>query len=336
MPNYLIVDSGTTRTRVRWWSGGQVKGVLEELAGAKDVAIGGSNAPIRAALTRCIAAMRRRYPGPLKAVICSGMITSNVGLCEVPHAIAPVSAADLSRRVVRRDFPDITDLPIYFIPGIKTLGPGSGWEELAAYDVMRGEEVECFGLLAQLPLAPPLAFFHCGSHHKLIVIDEAGCIVRSSTAITGELLAAISQHTILAGSLVPLDGLALELSAVEAGIRAGAALGLGRALFLVRVGEVIAGYSREAVTSFLLGVLAGLDLSLIERELDPATPLVVYGSGAFPAILEQHLRGQGGWQVCTVSQEQSEAAAVVGAVRIVEAHFTYSEVGDGNTNSNRY
>lgn len=182
MPNYLMVDSGTTRTRVRWWSGGQVKGVVEELAGAKDVAICGSNAPIRAALTRLIEAIRRRYPGPVEAVICSGMITSNVGLHEVPHAIAPVCEADLSRRVVRHDFPAITDLPIYFIPGVKTLGPGSSWEDLAAYDVMRGEEVECFGLLAQLPLAPPLAFFHCGSHHKLIVVDEARCIVRSSKA----------------------------------------------------------------------------------------------------------------------------------------------------------
>lgn len=332
MPNYLMVDSGTTRTRIRLWSGGQIKGVVEEFAGARDVAIGGSNAPIRAALTRLIGAMRRQHPGPVEAVICSGMITSNVGLYEVPHAIAPVSAADLSRRVVRRDFPDITYLPIYFIPGIKTLGPGSSWEDLAAYDVMRGEEVECFGLLTQLPLAPPLAFFHCGSHHKLIVVDAAGRIVRSSTAITGELLAAISQHTILAGSLVPLDGLALKTTAVEAGIYASASLGLGRALFLVRVGEVIAGRSREAVTSFLLGALAGLDLQLIERELDPATPLVIYGSGAFPAILEQHLKGQGGWQVCTVSKEQSEAAAVVGAVRIVEAHFTYSEVRDGNPN----
>jgi len=324
MPNYLIVDSGTTRTRVRWWSGGQVKGVLEELAGAKDVAIQGSNAPIRAALTRLIGTMRRQHPGPVEAVVCSGMITSNVGLHEVPHTIAPASETNLSRQVVRRDFPDITDLPIYFIPGIKTLGPGNSWGDLAAYDIMRGEEVECFGLLAQLLLAPPLAFFHCGSHHKLIAVDEARRIARSSTLITGELLAAISQHTILAGSLVPLDDLALDTTAVEAGIHASASLGFGRALFLVRAGEVIAGRSREAMTSFLLGVLAGLDLSLIERDLDPATPLVIYGSGAFAAILEQYLRCQGGRQVCTVSKEQSELAAVIGAVRIVEAHFAQS------------
>lgn len=320
MPSYLVVDSGTTRTRVRLWSDQRIKAVHEAQAGAKDVAIQGSNAPIRAALTTLIRTLRDTHPEPIDAIVCSGMITSNVGLYEVPHLIAPVAEADLSRQVVRHDFPEITELPMYFIPGVKTLGSGGRWEDLAAYDVMRGEEVECFGLLAQLTATPPLAFFHCGSHHKLIVIDEAGRIARSSTAMTGELLAAISQHTILASSLVALNDLKIDDRAFEAGLRTTEVLGLGRALFLVRVGETIAGYSREAMTSFLLGALAGLDLKLIDHDLDAAVPLVIYGSGAFPNLLGEYLAEQGKRQVTVLSSQQSELAAVVGAVNILGAH----------------
>jgi 2-dehydro-3-deoxygalactonokinase len=326
-PAYLVVDAGTSRTRVRLWRDGAVRDELDEQVGAKDVALAGGPAPIADALRRLIATLRARHGDDVRAVVCSGMITSNVGLVEVPHATAPISLDELGRHIVRHDVAAVTDLPTYFVPGVKTVGTAGGWDGLPAFDVMRGEEVEIAGLLATLDLTLPLAFFHCGSHHKLIELSAGGVVERSVTAITGELLAAIRGSTILASSLVPLDDFVPDPAAVAAGLRHGRTLGLGRAAFLVRVGQTIAGFEAAAVTSFLLGALAALDLQLIEHELAASTPLVIYGGGLFPAILRDALLAEGGRDVRVVGTEASHHAAVVGTVRLLEAHLGASHRG---------
>jgi 2-dehydro-3-deoxygalactonokinase len=318
---YLVVDAGTSRTRVRLWRDGRVRAELDEHVGAKDVALAGGPGPIADALRRLIATMRGRAGGDVRAVVCSGMITSNVGLVEVPHATAPIALEALAQRIVRHDVAAVTDLPMYFVPGVKTVGGTGGWDDLPAFDVMRGEEVEIAGLLPDLGLEPPLAFFHCGSHHKLIEIGGRATVERSATAITGELLAAIRERTILASSLVALEGFVPDPAAVAAGIRHGRTFGLGRAAFLVRVGQTIAGFDTSAVTAFLLGALTALDLLLIDRELAPTTPLVIYGGGLFPAILRDALAAEGGREVRVVGPEASHHAAVVGTVRLLEAYF---------------
>ena len=344
-PAYLVVDAGTSRTRVRLWHAGSVVDEVDARVGAKDVALAGSSQPIAEGLRALIATMRDRHDLDPRAVVCSGMITSNVGLVEVPHATAPIALGELARRVVRHDVATVTDLPMYFVPGIKTVATGEGWETLASFDVMRGEEVEVVGLLATLDLEPPLAFFHCGSHHKLIEVGasdtataqadraaapaiseadgaEGAVILRSSTAITGELLAAIRESTILASSLTDLDGIELDPEAVAAGVRHARAAGFARAAFLVRVGETIAGKGRTGVTSFLLGALADLDLQLIEHELAADRELVVYGGGLFPAIVRDALTRDGARRVRLVDPVVSDGAATVGTVRLLEAYLS--------------
>jgi 2-dehydro-3-deoxygalactonokinase len=324
-PGYLVVDAGTSRTRVRLWREGRVHDEVDAGVGAKDVALAGGPAPIEDALRRLIATMRARHDVEVRAVVCSGMITSNVGLVEVPHATAPIALDALARRIVRHDVAAVTDLPTYFVPGVKTVGAAGGWDGLPAFDVMRGEEVEVAGLLATAALEPPLAFFHCGSHHKLIEVAAGAIIERSATAITGELLAAIRERTILASSLAALDDLVPDPAAVAAGLRHGRSLGLGRAAFLVRVGQTIAGFDASDVTAFLLGALAVLDLQLIEHELPAGTPLVVYGGGLFPAILRDALHADGGREVRVVGPAESRHAAVVGTVRLLETFLAATE-----------
>lgn len=204
-------------------------------------------------------------------------------------------------------------------------------------------------MLQMLELEPPLAFFSCGSHHKLIEVgasdsasalgDRAGApvvgeadgvegvvVLRSSTAITGELLAAIRERTILASSLADLDGIELDAVAVAAGARHARAAGFARAAFLVRVGETIAGLDRTSVTSFLLGALADLDLQLIEHELPSDRELVVYGGGLFPVIVRDMLLRAGERRVRLVDPQVSDAAATIGTVRLLEV-FLASQVG---------
>ena len=325
---YLVVDGGTSRTRVRLWHDGAVVDEAEARIGAKDVALARDASPIAEALRGLIETLRGRHEVAPSAVVCSGMISSNVGLVEVPHVTAPIALGELARRLVRRDVAAVTELPIYFVPGIKTVAPAGGWDELPGFDVMRGEEAEVVGLMALEDLEPPLAFFHCGSHHKLIEVGTGGAsaagggeavVLRSSTAITGELLAAIRERTILASSLAELDDLELDADALAAGERHARSHGFARAAFLVRVGETIAGLGRAGVTSFLLGALADLDLQLIEHDVAPDREVILYGGGLFPGILRKALLRTGSRRVRVLDRSLSDGAATVGAVRLLQA-----------------
>jgi 2-dehydro-3-deoxygalactonokinase len=311
---YAVVDSGTTTTRLRLWDGDRVAWSGSVAAGARDTAISGGPTAIRAAvadlLTRVVAETGTRPA----AVICSGMITSNLGLHEVPHLLAPAGPRDLAAGIVRVDFADLGELA--FIPGVKTLPGELPLEGLAAGDVLRGEEAEIVGLRRRLNLRGPLTFLHFGSHHKAIDVDAEGRITASRSAITGELLAVVGAHTILKSSVVPLDGLTLDAAAVRAGADAALAEGIGRALFLVRVGEQLGRHPRERMTSYLLGALATLDLPLLPAP--GGARIVLYGHGPFPDVLALLLERRGEQDVLRVDGATADAAAVAGAVTLFE------------------
>jgi 2-dehydro-3-deoxygalactonokinase len=243
------------------------------------------------------------------------MITSNLGLHEVPHLAAPVDADQLAAGIVHAPVDGVGD--VSFIPGIKTLPGDLSLGTLAGGDVLRGEEAEVTGLRAHLGLTAPATFLHFGSHHKAVDVDGDGRITGSRTAITGELLAAVSEHTILRSSVVPLADLSLDLEAAHEGAAATRAHGLGRALFLVRVGEQIAAVERERMTSYLIGALAALDAPLLPPPSARAT-IVLYGHGVFPEVLAALLERDGYDDVVRVDGDTSDRAAVEGAVALYE------------------
>lgn len=320
--SYAVVDSGTTTTRVRLWRNERVVWSGSRAAGARDTATDGSNARIRTALTDLFAELDTHAGHAPEAVISSGMITSNMGLLEVPHLSAPVGMDDLADGIVRHDFPEITELPFYFIPGVKTLPISFNFDTLADADVLRGEEAECVGLRELLRLCHATLFLHFGSHHKVIATDAGGRVLYSRTAVTGELLSAVSEHTILRSSTVPVATLEPSRDFYRAGLRAAEQHGVGRALFLVRVGEQLWGRSRSEMTSFLLGVLSQTDLPLLDDAPDAA--VVLYGKGALPQLLAEHLTASGR-QATHVDEETSDQAAAVGAVRLFERYKSRGE-----------
>ncbi|NLG65059.1 MAG: 2-keto-3-deoxy-galactonokinase [Actinobacteria bacterium] len=317
---YAVVDSGTTTTRVRIWRDGEVVWSASRQVGAKDTAVDGSTAKVVASLRELLATATAETGSEPAAIICSGMITSNMGLFELPHLPAPASTDDTARGMVQRQFPDISNVPLTFVPGVKTLPGSDGLAGLPTGDVLRGEEAEIVGLRHALGIQPESLFLHIGSHHKAIQVAADGSILGSRTAITGELLAAVTSNTFLKSSVEPLDGLELEMDAVVEGFAAAREYGFGRALFLVRVGEQLAGQSPARMTSYLLGVLASLDLPLLTGAA-PDTPIVVYGIGAFPGILGEVLLAEGFAGVRVASKAVADSAAVAGAVSLYERYL---------------
>lgn len=321
MTNLLVVDSGTTTTRVRLVREGVVVRSLTRRVGARDTAVDGNNHRLQEALHGMLSAFESDEHG-LEGVLLSGMITSNMGLLEVPHLTAPTSLDELAHAIERHDFPELSTIPFHFIRGIRTMGSTT---DLAGYDVLRGEEVEVTGLRELLGIDRDAVFVHYGSHHKAIDVASDGTILASRTALTGELLQAVSEHTILSSSVASLEELDRADETWRDGLRAATQHGVGRALFLVRVGEQIGGRNRKEMTSFLLGVLASLDLPLLQLRDDDDRVVVLYGRGPFKSILHRHLEETYDVDVRMVDDTTAEAAAVVGAVRLYQRAQSLTE-----------
>lgn len=309
-----LLDSGTTRTRLRIWDGERVSWQGERLVGARDVAQAGASGPLVHALHDLIASV----PAAQRPVhlACSGMITSNVGLLEVPHVNVPAGAAEVAAGLQHMAFPELP--PIMLIPGIRTPpqpGP-DGWQDA---DVLRGEEVEVFGLRETLNLHGSAQFLHLGSHHKLVQMDAAGHVTRTVTSLAGEALLALSQHTILASSVPALgDGAPLDPAAWRSGLQAARTRGTGRALFLVRLGQQLGTLTRESAGAFLHGVAAHLTLDVL-RGSPRDVPLVIYGHDAQATLLTAHLARDGWSDLRHCDADCVDRATVLGTLAVLRA-----------------
>src|SRR5205823_8108633 len=119
----LAVDSGTTRTRV--WvlpNGGDPVEAASELAGARDLVRSHDRAwlleRVREVNEAALAGVGAGWDD-VEAVVGFGMITSELGLVEVPHLVAPVASADLAAAMMRWD-ESALPAPLYLIPGVRT------------------------------------------------------------------------------------------------------------------------------------------------------------------------------------------------------------------------
>jgi len=303
---YAVIDSGTTRTRLRVWRAGQVVWQAERRVGAARTASEGTG-PLTLALTELLEDARQH--ATLRAVIASGMITSNVGLFEVPHLPAPAAYGALAAGIRRHALPGLGE--IFFIPGVKTL-PGTHPGGVYG-DVLRGEEVEVVGLRELLDLRGEVSFIHYGSHHKLVRTDDH-MLLDSLTTLGGELLGAVLGHTILASGTATLSSLGMpDPEWWNRGWTAAEQGGFARAAFSARLAGQLLGAAPEQVTSFLLGAASQQDAVLLEGN----APLVLYGHASFTGPVEGRLR-QEGRAVQVVSPELGERAAALGAVRLFE------------------
>src|SRR5260221_8523220 len=146
----LCVDSGTTNTRAWLVAGDRILARREAARGARDSARDGHHRALRGALRDLIAGLRATCDGhdvlPPRHIAAAGMVTSAQGLVEVPHVLAPAGIRELAAGARGTLPPDVADLPLVFVPGVRTAaiaGPAPG---IGATDVMRGEETLCIGL----------------------------------------------------------------------------------------------------------------------------------------------------------------------------------------------
>lgn len=272
MAEYIItIDVGTTNTRAFLWSeDGRLAGAQKRETGVRDTASDGSNARLRAAVGECLQALLRDAGldwGDVRRVLASGMITSNVGLYELAHLVAPVSLDDLARGARAVLLADVCPLPIHFIPGVKNRADRVTAEDFETMDIMRGEEVETFALLELLGADGGWLIVLPGSHTKFVSVDAAGRITGCLTSITGELLDAITRHTIIADAVGRSFVRESDYSRdwTLRGYDTADRVGLGRACFSARVLSQFAREIPEHLANYLAGACLQSDVAAIRN-----------------------------------------------------------------------
>jgi len=321
----ICVDAGTTNTRVWLTIGDRVIARAQAGVGVRDTARDGSSERLRGALRELIdqvrddARNRGRAQSP-ECVIAAGMITSPLGLVEVPHVTAPAGLNDLAASTAPHGFPEITDLPILLIPGVRS-GPRRCDQETAGTtDVMRGEETLLIGLNALGLLKPRSTLLNLGSHWKVIKLDQDARIASSVTSMTGELLHTAQTQTILASSVPQTRPTGADRTWLEAGMREQRRSGLARALFCVRLLEQGSASSAEQRMSFLIGAFLASDMdAMVSRGLlDSEGAVVIAGGGAVAEAWRDALAHLS-IQAITLSDFEVERALLTGCRSVFSA-----------------
>jgi len=288
----VTIDSGTTNTRVRVWQGKALAADVSEPVGMRDTAVTGNRAALTAAIKKALAQalmLAGSQATDRCAIVASGMLTAESGLFPLPHLSTPVSLEQLARNAVAHRIPEISSQPIWFIPGVKNVVTSLNIGNLDAMDVMRGEEVETFGLLAQTAIVGPALIVLPGSHSKFVLVDKHQQIVSCATTMAGELLDVLTHHTLLANSLDGQFVTALDGEYLLRGAASCRRVGFARSCFSVRLLDLFLSASHDQKASYLLGATLCSDIQAIKNSqalaMTPEMPVVISGK----AILKQAL-----------------------------------------------
>jgi len=182
-PRWIAVDWGTTHLRA--WAMGRKNEVLD-LANSDDGMSKLAPHEFEPALIRLVSHWLGAGKTP---VIACGMVGSRQGWAEAPYRAVPCAAQ--SDALINAPCTD-PRLDVRIIPGVKQASPA---------DVMRGEETQISGFLAQNPNFDGVLCLP-GTHSKWVHIS-AKEIVSFRTFMTGELFDLLGTGSVLRHSVAP-------------------------------------------------------------------------------------------------------------------------------------
>ncbi|NLF27077.1 MAG: hypothetical protein GX592_04190 [Clostridiales bacterium] len=212
---FITIDCGTTNSRVYIVDEeGNIHSKAAKHVGVRNTSMTGSRDCLEEGLRETVSEAvaqsgidRREF----RAILSSGMITSEIGLCEIPHLMAPCDMATLAANLTPVKNVRLTDfdIPVYFVRGIKNAMPEAvedPFDLVGELDFMRGEEAQVAGLLARGKLELPTTLVVLSSHTKFIPIGERGEILGSLTTTSGQVHEAILKQTFVGKSVEQPEG----------------------------------------------------------------------------------------------------------------------------------
>ncbi len=308
MKNYIVIDGGTTNTRIGLARDKKISDIISVNVGARK-GIDDKNIlknEIKNAISE-ILKNNNLTTGDIEVVLAAGIITSEFGLYNLPHITAPSGVEDLSRGIKRVQIPEITDIPFVFIPGVKTV-----CKDLASADMMRGEECEVMGIMAEGECAD--VYILPGSHSKIIKMKN-GKITEFKTMLTGEMIYSLSQYTILKDA-VDLTVSEYDSEYLLKGYRYVDDAGLNEALFKARILKNIFKADSKEIYSFFLGaVLFGEIRNILNLS---AKRIVIGGKGQLRNAMKEIIESVSDIEVITVPEEMVKISSFMGMISVYQ------------------
>ena len=205
------------------------------------------------------------------AVIACGMVGSAQGWREVPYRETPASLSALGTalQVVR----SVRDIDVHIVPGVI--------QHSTLPNVMRGEETQVLGVLHSHPDLNDCLIGLPGSHSKWVQARD-GNLVHFDTFMTGELYAAVCEHTILSRTQQP--GAAFDAQAFTRGVQVAQSddgqLGPLSTLFSARTLGLTGQLSPTQQPDYISGLLIGHELTALagvlrQRRGGPSLPTII-------------------------------------------------------------
>jgi 2-dehydro-3-deoxygalactonokinase len=202
---------------------------------------------------------------PASAVIACGMIGSAQGWREAAYLEVPASVDDLGRALIEVATP--AGAVLHIIPGLIARGP--------LPEVMRGEETQVAGAIAgggDGCIALP------GTHSKWVRVRDRH-IVAFRTFMTGEVFAALCEHTILGRTM--RRAAAPDLAAFDRGVAVArfdeARAGILSTMFSTRTLGLVGALAPDAQRDYLSGLLIGSEIAALEALGEPLDAVVLVG-----------------------------------------------------------
>lgn len=268
-PDWIAVDWGTSACRA--WAMSDADEVLDEVRSDKGMA--------RLAHTEFEPALLDLLQNWLGAarmpIMACGMVGSRQGWAEAPYRAVPATPLGEPIRAAAQD----PRLDVHIAPGLSQAAPA---------DVMRGEETQIAGFLAQKPRFDGVLCLP-GTHTKWVQIS-AGEVVSFRSFMTGEMFGALSHHSVLRHSLdqswdetVFLDAVSDTLSKPEQ---------LAARLFTLRAEDLLHGLQAGAARARLSGLLIGAELAAT-RPYWLGQSIAILGDGTCRATYLPALTAQG-------------------------------------------
>jgi 2-dehydro-3-deoxygalactonokinase len=245
-PAMICVDWGTSSFRAYLVdNAGATIGRIESARGILTIAKGEHEAVLAQSIEEWIGASRL-------PILMSGMIGARQGWIEAPYVQCPAGLREIGGAIVMIETRRLGAIGL--VPGVH------GIDYNGAPDVMRGEETQILGALAALKREDGI-FVLPGTHSKWARV-EAGRISFFATYMTGEVFAALKDHTIL-GRL--MEGASNDGDGFAEGVRAASRLqrpgDILHAIFMTRTLGLFDRLGPGQLSDYLSGLLIGAELA---------------------------------------------------------------------------
>jgi len=332
---FAIIDCGTTNTRVYLLNAeNQIVGQGVRRVGVRNTSMTGSNAMLKQGICEAILEAADNAGIAVSQIayaVASGMITSEIGLVEIPHLVCPIGLEELAEHAVMTKAGEWIPLPIpiLFIRGVRNDYGEAILKNIRNVDFMRGEETQMMGILEEYDVHEPVNVIVLSSHTKIIHANGGGQIEASLTTLSGQLYEAICKETMIGKSLSQntteeSGGYTFE-EIVNTAADVVRDVGLDRGIMIPRFLQVLLKTDFRERNLFIDAAIAADDMRMIEEfesQGYQARKYILFGQESRCALYAYLLRRRNAdvEVVCASDSQKLSDIMVKGAIRIVKKY----------------